>query len=179
VCRVDESIRLAAKPGVGSGAGRVFFRTLVLPLTLCVSLAAELSSPAAFTTNSLPLLTNLQQVLDLGLDGVRQRRHPVDVTGVVTQPPGGTFWSRGGTTACLVVLTNRPPGLAVGQQVRVRGVASPAMLAPCIDFPHVEVLGPGAFPTPIRPSPGSRRSSSMAVGSRSKGSCATCSSKVF
>jgi signal transduction histidine kinase len=123
---------------------------LSFKLLVSATVAAEASATATAADGSPLTLTRLRQVLDLGLDGVRQHSHPVETTGVVTMV-SSRVTVQDDTAACIVLATNQPRSLAPGQKVRVRGLASPAMLAPCVDFAQVEILGPGSFPEPDRP----------------------------
>ena len=80
------------------------------------------AAPAA--DDSLPALTNVLQVLQLGTGGARQRPHPVDFEAVTTLPVAAQptwIWVQEDTNAVIVVHTNRFDRQP-GQRVRVRGV---------------------------------------------------------
>jgi len=108
------------------------------------------ATPAA--AEPLPVLTNVLQVLQLGMDGARQSPHPVDFEAVTTEPVAAQptwLWVQEDSNAVVVVHTNRfnrQPGL----RVRVKGVTGPGLHAVNVQSAHVEVLGPGALPTPLR-----------------------------
>src|SRR5262249_55721493 len=60
--------------------------------------------------DSLPVLTNILQVLQLGINEARQRPHRVDFEAVITEPTAAqatTLWVQDDTNAVLVLHTNR------------------------------------------------------------------------
>jgi len=68
---------------------------------------SELPRSPANATNTLPVLTNVQQVLELGLEGARLRPHPVRLIGIVTYPvpEQRSIYIDDGTGGILVVYT--------------------------------------------------------------------------
>lgn len=110
-------------------------------------------SPAN-VSNTLPVLTNVQQVLALGLDGARAHPHPVRLIGVVTHPLSGVrnVYVDDGTGGILVVysytdtLANRHPG----QVVWVDGVAGAGPIKPWIAEARLKPLGTVPLPPPQR-----------------------------
>src|SRR6516162_8264471 len=80
----------------------------------------------------LTVLTNAQQVLDLGIEGARRAPHPVHLRAVVTCPVRGRpwFYAQDATGGILVVCTNllRPP--SAGELVEIFGKAGPGLSAP-------------------------------------------------
>jgi hypothetical protein len=104
------------------------------------------------SARSLPLLTNIQQVLQLGREGARQHPHPVEFEAVTTVPVAGqptSLWVQAETNAIFVAHTNRftrQPGL----RVRVRGVTGTWPYGVNVQRARVEVLGTNALPEPLR-----------------------------
>jgi signal transduction histidine kinase len=126
-------------------------------LTLPILQILFFGIPAAYPADSivpaqLALLTNAQQVLDLGVDRARHSPHPVQLRGVVTYPVPGRnrFFVQDDTSGLLVNYTNRIPAPLFGQQVEVTGVAGAGQLAALCLNARVRVLGPTSMPVPHR-----------------------------
>jgi hypothetical protein len=104
-------------------------------LALFQNLGDPPHSPAN-VTNKLPVLTNIQQVLDLGLESVRLRPHPVRIIGVVTYAgpePRGVYLDDGtGGIHVSYSFTDSLPNRHVGQVVWVDGIAGAGPVRPWI-----------------------------------------------
>ncbi len=96
-------------------------------------------------------LTNIQQVLALGVDGARTNRLPVAIEGVVTLPvPGGNWlYVQDQTAGGLVIHSNSLPERFAGQKVRVTGIVGAGLFSPFIGWANVEVIGTNALPEPL------------------------------
>ena len=106
---------------------------------------------AGESRGATPLLTNLQQVLDLGLEAARASAPPVRVQGVVTYPalfsPGWFFLQDAG--AGVMVMVNPPPFTVVsGQRLEVEGDAVGGVLAPYVRGRTMRLLGTAPLPVP-------------------------------
>jgi signal transduction histidine kinase len=103
----------------------------------------------------LTVLTNAQQVLDLGIEGARRAPHPVHLRAVVTCPVRGRpwFYAQDATGGILVVCTNllRPP--SAGELVEIFGKAGPGLSAPHVLEGDFRVIGAAALPKPRRIDP--------------------------
>ncbi len=95
-------------------------------------------------------LTNVQQVLALGLDGVRQGSMPVRLQGAITYADGAThmIYLQDSWAGIRVAYTNIDWPPACEQAVVVEGTATAGMFAPYIDCADVRVIGPGGMPQP-------------------------------
>src|SRR5438132_1620298 len=100
---------------------------VVLPLVLALSVAA----PASQAGEPRPgaLLTNAQQVFNLGVEGARRESHPVRLTLVVTYPVlrRDWFYAQDRTGGILVVYTNTYAQPSAGQLIQLEGVAIPGL----------------------------------------------------
>lgn len=108
-------------------------------------------SPAN-TSNSLPTLTRVRDILDLGADGSRLRPHPVRILGVATtHAVRGTslFVHDGsGSIQAVATFTDQLPSDLIGHAVWVDGIAGNGPLKPWIAEARVEVLGVAPLPPP-------------------------------
>ncbi len=128
----------------------------IVPLTLLI-LAALLFTAGAHAAESipaapLPLLTNAQQILALGVEGARHSPHPVKLNGVVTYTVfnGAWFYVQDETDGVLVVLSNATFHTTAGQRVEVVGRAGPGEFAAHVFEAEVRVLDTAPFPEPHR-----------------------------
>src|SRR5689334_17903749 len=85
---------------------------------------APSTRPVAAAEAHLPVLTNAQQVLDLGLEKVRRMSYPARVRGVVTLPTGGSTLAfvQDATAGIQISSTNPGINLEAGQLVEVNGL---------------------------------------------------------
>jgi signal transduction histidine kinase len=120
-----------------------------------IALAALLLEAAAAFAGAqenapLDLLTNAQQVLDLGIDGARRAPHPVRLQAVVTYPVirRPLFYAQDATAGILVVCTNQSHLPSAGQLVEVVGRAGPGLQAPHVYASNYSVIGTGPLPAP-------------------------------
>ena len=145
----------------GSGA---FGICLALASGLTTAAAAEISVAAApLAKTALPVLTNAQQVLDLGLERARSRDIPVRLRGVMTYQAVNKpdyLCLEDDSAAILVTVMPPPSGLVSGQLIEVQGVAAAGIYAPCIVAPTVKLLGMAPLPAPRHTAP-----SQLAAGS--------------
>lgn len=118
---------------------------LVLTAFLCPVLAADGVADNA----SGRVLTNAQQVLDLGLDRARGSDIPVRLRGVMTYEyifKRGWFFVQDETAATLVIDTNLPFELQSGQLLEVEGVAAAGIWMPFVQGSAVRVVGEAPLP---------------------------------
>src|ERR1700733_3353126 len=106
-------------------------------------LAAQEAAP-------LTLLTNAQQVLDLGIEGARSAPHPVRLRAVVTYPTirAPWFYAQDATAGILVICSNLVRQPAAGQLVEVTGRAGPGLQAPHVLHADYRVIGTAPLPVP-------------------------------
>jgi len=122
--------------------------TIFIFLLLATMIAP--SPLAAQDDKPLEVLTNAQQVLDLGVEGVARAPHPVRLRAVVTYPVirRPWFYAQDSTAGILVVCTNEPRLPQAGELVEIVGTAGPGLQAPHVLFAHYQVIGTSAFPAP-------------------------------
>ena len=84
-------------------------RSLMTNILTALLLGAAAEPLAAQETTPLELLTNAQQVLDLGIEGARRAPHPVRLRAVVTYATirAPWFYAQDATAGILVICTNR------------------------------------------------------------------------
>ncbi|HKX62883.1 MAG TPA: PAS domain S-box protein, partial [Verrucomicrobiae bacterium] len=109
--------------------------------------------------HSLPVLTNAQQVIDLGMEGARLNPHPVKLRGVLTYiavtHPNWIF-VQDETAGLLVIYENFQGANEVdespvaGQLVEVEGVAGVGAFHTFVKTAAVKVVGGAPFPNPRR-----------------------------
>ena len=131
------------------------------PAWLLAALLGATVLPLTAQDRPLDVLTNAQQVLDLGIEGARRAPHPVRLRAVVTYPAirRPWFYAQDGTAGILVVCTNESRQPAAGQLVEVTGTAGPGLQAPHIFHADYRVLGTASLPVPLHADP-----SRLAVG---------------
>lgn len=114
------------------------------------------ASSLAQSAAPLSLLTNAQQVLDLGIEGARRAPHPVHLRAVVTYPVinRNWFYAQDDTAGILVLCTNNLPQPTAGELVDVTGQAGPGLQAPHVFFGCYRVIGSAPLPSPLHPTPG-------------------------
>lgn len=111
------------------------------------------SSAAPADDGSLPLLTNAQQVIALGVDGARQKPHPVRLRGVVTYPSiniPNRLYVQDETAGIQVAATSLNFQPATGQSVEVEGTAGAGPSYVFINQAQVRLVGTGPLPEPRR-----------------------------
>jgi PAS domain S-box-containing protein len=120
----------------------------------CQTLLDAPRSPAN-ETNPLPTLTQVQQVLRLGVDGARTHPHPVRLVGLITYPrPGNrSIFVDDGTGGIEVAYgyTDRLPDRRPGVIVWIDGVAGAGPSKPWIAEARLRILGNAPLPTPRQP----------------------------
>jgi len=99
-------------------------------------------------TNALPVLTNVQQVLDLGSYRARQLHQPVRLRGTVltvSRVPVHIILHDG--KACILIAnTNLPADLTVGKLAEAEGRTEAGLRAPIVDRAGVRVIGDSTIP---------------------------------
>jgi len=136
-----------------------------LPLLFAGVILFVTAPSRAVADAPLPLLTNAQQILDLGPDAVRRSSYPARLRGVVTfAVEGSAFAFVQDTTAGIqVVCSSSTTSLLAGQLVEVNGVAGGALIAPMLVDAQVSILGTARMPEP-RKVPAARLSAGDAYG---------------
>jgi PAS domain S-box-containing protein len=119
----------------------------------CVFFFAAIFYFSRFSSiDAAPLLTNVQQVLDLGVEGARRSTQFVHVQGVVTYVAANRNWLfvQDGTAGLLVVFTNHLAEPLFGQDVEISGVAGAGQFTTeCVNA-QVRVMAPGSLPVARR-----------------------------
>jgi PAS domain S-box-containing protein len=112
------------------------------------------SEAQAEEQGGFPVLTRVAAIRALTAEQA-SRCYPVRLEGVVTlqerDPMWHYFFFQDATAGIYVDAIDQPEVLRVGQKVRVVGVTGPGAFAPIVTQPHMEVLGMGRLPTPLRP----------------------------
>ena len=118
---------------------------LGLALFRGLGLAAE---PAG--ADALPLLTNAQQVLDLGIEKARRSPYPVALRGVVTFRVSGnnSVFVQDSTAGILVLSWDPGIQLEPGQAVEARGRVGAGLLSPIVTEAAITVTGTSPLPEP-------------------------------
>ncbi|MBI5383582.1 MAG: HAMP domain-containing histidine kinase [Verrucomicrobia bacterium] len=135
----------------GVGRGRCWLPVLALLAWSWSPLAAANASLSA-----APLLTNAQQVLDLGLERSRAGNIPVRLRGVMTYQAVHRpewFYLQDDSAAVLIIVSNQPPAMVSGQLIEVDGVAAAGIWAPFVGGRAVRVMGMAPLPAPKRTPP--------------------------
>jgi signal transduction histidine kinase len=98
------------------------------------------------------MLTNAQQILDLGPDAVRRSSYPARLRGVVTFALEGSSFTfvQDDTAGIQVVCSSAGTSLVAGQLVDLSGVAGGGLIAPMLVDAQVRVLGTAPMPAPAR-----------------------------
>ncbi len=93
-------------------------------------------------------LTNVQQVLSLGIYRARTVSQPVLLRGTLVQVSREAeyVFVHDGSACILAVTTNPPAGLAAGKIVEIAGWTEAGLRAPMVDRAEVRVLGEGPLP---------------------------------
>ena len=133
--------------GVGAVPPQYWLAVLGLLGILTVSWAAsEAPGPG------LPaILTNAQQVLDLGLERSRAGDIPARLRGVLTYQAihkPTWFWLQDETTAVLIIVSELPFTPVSGQLIEVDGFAAPGIYAPFVQGRTVRLAGTAPLPAP-------------------------------
>lgn len=125
-----------------------------MALALVAWTCASHAAPASPLANGLPLLTNAQQVLELGLDRARGTELPVRLRGTLTYEAifgPGWFCLQDDSGAVLVNVHPLPAFARLpGQVVEVEGVAAAGVYLPYVKGTKATLLGFGALPKPKR-----------------------------
>jgi signal transduction histidine kinase len=97
-----------------------------------------------------PLLTNAQQVLDLGVEGARRSPRTARLRGVVTfaVESSALAYFQDATAGIQVVCSNAATILSSGQLVELEGRTGGALIAPMLVDVQARVLGTGPMPEP-------------------------------
>jgi len=99
------------------------------------------------------LLTNAQQILDLGLDRARGSMLPASLRGVLTYTSGeypGWAYVQDATAGMLCICTNLDFRAAAGSLVEMEGVVEAGALAPYVKQARARVVGEAPLPEPRR-----------------------------
>src|SRR5688572_28123374 len=108
---------------------------------------------SAADTGGQTLLTNAQQILNLGLDRARGSLLPAHLRGVLTYTSGeypGWAYVQDATAGILCICTNLEFRPAVGSLVEMEGVVEAGALAPYVKQARARVVGEAPLPQPLR-----------------------------
>ena len=134
-----------------SAAGlRAPHRALALAWTVFL-LVREAAAQVPAAEESAPL-TNIQQISEFGFERARSEHPPVSFDASVTfltRRPDEMF-VHDATGGVVVRSTNQFGMRFAGQRVRVQGTLQAGLLAPFISRAHIESLGSGPMPEPLR-----------------------------
>src|SRR5258705_3057958 len=128
-------------------------RVARLPLLIAGIASLFVAAPSRTVADApLPLLTNAQQILDLGPDVVRRSSYPAPLRGVVTFAVEGSPFAfvQDATAGIQVIYKSSATSLPAGQLVEVDGVAGGAVIAPMLVDAEVRILGSAPMPEPRR-----------------------------
>ena len=131
-----------------SGLARCAWRLAVVLLVASPSL-----TPLSHAADASPVvLTNVQQILDLGLETVRHSTNIVLLRGVVTLPVAGASWAyvQDVTAGILVTYTNTELRLEPGQLVEIKGAVGSGLVAPLVMDASARIIGTAPLPEPRR-----------------------------
>lgn len=132
-----------------SARGQSWLLELVL-LAWC-GLSSTFGQPTSAPSTSV--LTNAQQVLNVGLERARSEEIPVRLRGVVTvRPPARDRWFylQDETAGILVVADSEPFPFEAEQLVEVEGTALAGLFAVHVRGRQMRLLGTAPLPTPKR-----------------------------
>jgi signal transduction histidine kinase len=119
---------------------------------LCLALPGAL--PAALSpAPPQPVLTRVQQVLDLGVDGARLKPHPVRLRGVVTLVTwefDDSVFIQDETGGILVTTRSLPPDIREGMLLEAAGTTTAGSFYVFIKDAELKVVGEGSMPEPRR-----------------------------
>jgi len=109
---------------------------------------------AELAERSSGMLTNAQQILDLGVERARSAQRDAVISGVTTFPvPGSSMvFVQDATAGILVVYTNAGLQLRSGLGVKASGQVRGGLVAPIIAGARLEVSGASPFPAPEKAS---------------------------
>jgi hypothetical protein len=120
-------------------------------LALVASVCAASAADGVTVSGADRVLTNAQQVLDLGLERARGSDIPVRLRAVLTyvavhKPEW--FFIQDEAAAIMVVSTNQPFGLRTGQLLEVEGVAAAGIWMPFVQASAIRLVGEAPLPKP-------------------------------
>ena len=120
-------------------------------LALVASVYAASAADGVTVSGADRVLTNAQQVLDLGLERARGSDIPVRLRAVLTyvavhKPEW--FFIQDEAAAIMVVSTNQPFGLRTGQLLEVEGVAAAGIWMPFVQASAIRLVGETTLPKP-------------------------------
>jgi signal transduction histidine kinase len=100
----------------------------------------------------LPVLTNVQQVLELGAVRARELRQPVRLRGTAALAAVKPPWAflHDGTSCILVYGSNAPENFAAGSVIEAEGFTESGMQSPLIEQARFTVIGSAPLPEPLR-----------------------------
>ena len=100
---------------------------------------------------SLPVLTQVEQILQLSLEEAR-KQYPVRIEASVTLSDDDfkLLFVQDGTAGVFVNGLSPQLALTAEQRLVIQGVTGPGLLSPIVDRASGELIGPGAFPEPWR-----------------------------
>ena len=127
-------------------------RVCARPLLFAGAVFILASPPPRAIADVPPLLTNVQQVLDLGAEGARRSPHTARLRGVVTFAVEGSAlaYFQDATAGIQVTCSNAATLLIPGELVELEGRAGGALMAPTLIDARVRVLGTAPMPEPRR-----------------------------
>jgi len=120
-------------------------------LSFCVSLSLLYGRLCSSAAEATPLLfTNVQQILDLGIEKARQTSGSATITGVVTYPlPDRTLaFIQDNTAGILVLYTNADLEAKSGDSVKVVGRIGAGLLSPIIRRANLQIIAKTSLPDP-------------------------------
>src|ERR1041385_4763213 len=96
------------------------------------------------------VFTNVQQILDLGIEKARHTSGSASITGVVTYPlPDRTLaFIQDNTAGILVLYTNADVEAKSGDSVRIVGLIGAGLLSPIIRRANLQIIAPSSPPVP-------------------------------
>lgn len=100
--------------------------------------------------NSLPVLTTIEQIYQLGLDEAA-RGYPVRIRGVITSPMESDSAIIQDSTRGIYLSIGKPIPLHPGDYCEVEGVTGPYEFTPFIQVSRLQKLGRGSLPHPVHP----------------------------
>ncbi len=131
---------LTARPGLSIFRRITGFRLGGALLFVCLALRATAQETSVPPSSGLPLLTTVQQILDLGLDAPTRALFPVRLEGRVTYPDphANMIYIQDSSAGIRVNYTNFNFQPAPGEIVVVEGTVSAGMFAPYIDCSSIK-----------------------------------------
>ena len=138
-----------------AGKGRI--RALTLLLGAAAGLMAVLGNESTLAAeDSLPVLTNAQQIIDLGMEGARLNPHPIKLRGILTYVAvthRNWVFVQDESAGVLVIyekFEGHDQVPTAGQMVEVDGVAGVGAFHTYVKDASVKVAGGAPFPNPRR-----------------------------